>query len=508
MIKKTLYFLLVFVGFITAITISSCQKEDFDLNSKIAFTRDTLRFDTVFVQRGSATRKFKILNKSAKPIVVSEIKLAGGAASPYKINIDGIPTTLARDIEIAANDSLYVFVQVNIDPTNDNSPFIVTDSITTLTNGVRQKMILEAFGQNAIYVGSRANGSRITQNETWSSTTKPYVIYGWLVIDSTATLTIAPGVHIYLHGGIVNKNGIFSDPRAYPYFDGLVYCNGNLKVMGTHAQPVFIQGDRLEHDKEQTLEALNYEYANGQWQGIIFAGGTNCVNSEFNYCMLKNGVAGFYATSGSDIKLRNTMIINMSQSAFIADNAKITASNCLFSGSSGVTANIIYGGNYEFNFCTLASYSRYTLPREKKRVLSIFDSKCFEENSSGYCIDKRNAPLTARFNSCIITGQLADEVKLDKQGSAYDLEFKYCMIKRTEEGLLEAKFDTPLTTRFNLESGGKPLFKEIKKYNLHLDSLSVANGIGDPNKVSAFPLDLDDKPRKAAPAAGCYETTY
>ncbi len=507
MIQKTLYFLLFFIALLGATTIISCQKEELDISSKIAFTRDTLRFDTVFVQRGSATRKFKILNSSSKPIKVSEIKLAGGAVSPYKINIDGIPTLVAHDIEIAANDSLYVFVQVNIDPNNDNAPFIVTDSITTLTNGVRQKIILEAFGQNAIYKGSRANGSRITQSETWSSTTKPYVIYGWLLIDSAATLTIAPGVHVYLHGGIVNSNGIFSKKEDYPYFDGLIYCLGNLKVMGTHAQPVFIQGDRLEHDKEHTLEALNYEYTSGQWQGIIFAGGGNCVSSEFNYCMLKNGVAGFYAPPGADIKLRNTMIINMSQSSFIAANAKVTASNCLFSGSSGVTVNLIYGGDYKFDFCTLASYSSNNIPRSKNRVLKIDDSKCFAENSSGQCTDSRVSPLVASFNNCIITGGLADEISLVKKGGAYDLRFKFCMIKRKDEGLQEAMLDNVF---FNLESSPstKPLFKDTKKYNMHLDSLSVANGKGDPNSVSLFPLDLDDKPRKTVPAVGCYETTY
>jgi hypothetical protein len=491
--------------FVSLLSFVACQKEDFDLTSSVKFTRDTLRFDTVFVQRGSATRKFKILNNSAKALKISEIRLAGGKNSPYKINIDGRPTDIATDLEIAANDSMYIFVQVNIDPNAADKPFIVTDSILTTTNGVRQKVILEAFGQNAIYVGSRAGGAEITASQTWNST-KPYVVYGWLIIDSSATLTIPAGAHLYLHGGIVTKKGIFTDKDAYPYFDGMIYCNGNLKVMGTHSNPVFIQGDRLEHDKEETLEALDYTSIPGQWQGIIFAGGANSRSNEFNYCHLKNGVAGFYATTGSKVVLRNTLITNMIQSAFIGDNAEIDAANCLFSGSSGETINLVYGGTYTFNFCTIASYSRYRLPRDKKPVLQLKNSKCFAVDAAGTCTDKRTAPLNAIFENCIITGSLADELLLLKEAaSPYNLSFKYCMLKRDKRTLEEATFPVLNSVYFNKERNNK-LFKNSDKYDMHLDSLSVAREIGNFN--TSFPLDLDDKPRKTTPAIGCYEYGY
>ena len=36
----------------------------------------------------------------------------GGAGSPYKINVDGTPGPELTNLELEANDSLYVFVQI------------------------------------------------------------------------------------------------------------------------------------------------------------------------------------------------------------------------------------------------------------------------------------------------------------------------------------------------------------------------------------------------------------
>ena len=48
----------------------------------------------------------------------------GGAASVYKMNVDGIAGTQFNNLEIEANDSLYVFAQVNVNPSAANLPFI------------------------------------------------------------------------------------------------------------------------------------------------------------------------------------------------------------------------------------------------------------------------------------------------------------------------------------------------------------------------------------------------
>lgn len=486
-------------------TVSSCDKEDFAVNGKLRFSRDTVRFDTVFVARGSATRRFKIVNTEPKPIKITEIKLAGGQNSAYKLNIDGAPRNSATDVEIAANDSLYVYVQVNIDPNGAaRQPFIVTDSVLMLTNGIRQKVILEAFGQNAKYIGSRANIKAITQNETWNDP-RPYVIYGWLFIDSSATLTIPAGAHVYLHGGIVNKNGFFTDPKAYPYYDGLIYCKGNMRVMGTKENPVFIQGDRLEHDREVNIESLDFTSISAQWQGIFLVGRDSRSN-EFNYCNIKNGVVGVLATAGTKVSLKNTLITNMAQSAIIADSAEIRAHNCLFSGSSYETVSLIYGGTYQFDFSTFASYSSYRVPRDKSPVLKVTNWACFRRNSLGTCLDKRTTACNATFNNCIITGSLPDEVSLDKDTLApFNLTFNRCFIRKEKNKLYAA-------TRTNVtyyDRAQNSFFKDPSKYDFRLIDASVFKDLGLYDGVNPlFSTDLDGKSRRIAPSPtsiGCYE---
>lgn len=87
---------------------SSCKKEQLNTSSGISFSTDTLTFDTLFSTLGSTTRFFTIRNTLKQPIKISNIRLAGGTASAYRINVDGDSGVAFKDIEIPAKDSLYV----------------------------------------------------------------------------------------------------------------------------------------------------------------------------------------------------------------------------------------------------------------------------------------------------------------------------------------------------------------------------------------------------------------
>ena len=136
---------------ILAIFLFSCTKESFT-TSRDAFLSaetDTLHFDTVFTTTGSITQRFKIFNENSKGIHISTIQLKGGVSSPFKINAMGIPGPVISSIDVADNDSLYVFVSVTINPTADNLPFVVRDSIEVWSNGNKKVVHLEAYGKNA-----------------------------------------------------------------------------------------------------------------------------------------------------------------------------------------------------------------------------------------------------------------------------------------------------------------------------------------------------------------------
>ncbi|HMW74256.1 MAG TPA: hypothetical protein PKD40_01300, partial [Saprospiraceae bacterium] len=225
--------------------MTSCRKQqDFfkDSSAMVVFSRDTLSFDTVFTTQGSATRLIKVFNSYDQPILLSKVWLEKQNTSKFNLNVDGIPGRTVTDVEIEAKDSIYIFVEVTINPDDpvSISPFVVEENLFVEVNGNTQKVILEAWGQNANYIpnNTNSNGLAITTcnlgSLSWNDP-KPYVIFGVLFIDS-CTVNIPAGTKIYVHGGIANNS-------LGKYSDGIIYVlpNGKLNIQGTKENPVIIQ---------------------------------------------------------------------------------------------------------------------------------------------------------------------------------------------------------------------------------------------------------------------------
>src|SRR5690606_33819244 len=100
----------LFLIIITALLSGSCRKEIFtdDPSARLQFSTDTVHFDTVFVTVGSATKNFKVFNPNNQSVKISNIRLAGGENSAFRINIDGRATTMFQDYELAGKDSMYI----------------------------------------------------------------------------------------------------------------------------------------------------------------------------------------------------------------------------------------------------------------------------------------------------------------------------------------------------------------------------------------------------------------
>ncbi len=147
----------------------------------------------------------------------------GGSASNFKINVDGSPGVQFNGIEIEGNDSMYVFVNVNVNPNAANQPFVIRDSIKIEWNGNTSFKQLEAWGQNANYIRSTV----LQGNFTWNKTL-PYVILGGLIVDTNSVLTIQSGTRIYLNA------------------DAPFIVDGTLIVNGTKSDSVVFRGNRLD----------------------------------------------------------------------------------------------------------------------------------------------------------------------------------------------------------------------------------------------------------------------
>lgn len=438
--------------------IVSCKKESF-INSpdaRVDISRDTIKFDTVFTAAGSVTQSFKILNNNNQKLLLDKIKLAGGANTPFKININGNASAEENNVEVAANDSIYVFVSVYIDPTLSDQPFLVSDSILISYNGVNRFVQLQAFGQNAHYLSNAV----ISSDTQWQNDL-PYVILGGLQVDTGVSLTISAGTKIYLHA------------------DAPFLVDGSLIVAGEKNAEVFFAGDRLD---------VGYRDLPASWPGIYFRG--TSIDNELRFAIVKNATQaivldGPASNSNPKLLLQQSVIDNAFESGIYAIESSISANNSLVS-NCGNNIFIQLGGQYNFTNCTVAAYSN-TFIIHTNPVLQVSNAA----TSNGATI---TAPLSADFINCIFwgdNGTVEDEINTEREGSdAYTLNFKNCLYKTT---------NPPAHANFQLSiANADPLFDSIdvsnKYYDFHTINNPAAPGVNN-GTIVAFPFDLDDNPR-------------
>ena len=447
----------LFLLLLISMVVFSCRKDeiiDTDPSIKLSFSTDTVIFDTVFTTLGSATHGLKIYNTNNNTVKISSLRLAGGSNSFYTINVDGVAATSLKDIEISGNDSLYIFVRVRIDPTNQNNPFIVTDSILFETNGNLQDVDLVAYGQNAHFYANTV----YQVNGVWTNDL-PHVVYGYVIIDSLYSLTITPGTQVYMH-----RNSILA-----------VANDASLKIQGTLTDPVIFQGDRLEED---------YKELPGQWGAIWLSAGS--YDNEIDYAIIKNGIIGIRVdTLGNSpnptLRLTNTQIMNMTGYGLLAQGSYVDAANCVFAncGESAVVLSI--GGTYDLRHCTIGNFWNHTFRQTSSLVLTNY---YLLYNDMGFITDTIARDLhKAYFGNCIVYGNNDNELFQSRTVQAeFNYTFDHCLLKT--EILTDPNYIEPL---FNQD----PLFTDYQNNDYSLDSIiSPAVNYGAMDVINSSILDI------------------
>jgi hypothetical protein len=479
-----------------SLTFTACDlEEDFLTGDQVAirFDVDTLRFDTVFTELGSATRSLKIFNESGQPIMLDEIYVEGNTGVKFIFNADGTPGGLVEDVIIWDNDSIYVFVEVTVDPDapTSASPFVIEDRLVVKTGNQEASVLLEAWGQNANYFPSRFNKgvpfllSCDNGTITWDSAL-PYVIYGEIFIDE-CLLEVTAGTQIYVHGGLASNEllGVFNDGFL------ITQSQGKIHFLGTPDEPITIQGDRLEE---------GFAEQSGQWLGIIFGRGSR--GNIVEHTTIKNSIFGVYADSAAEVSLSNVKIHTTASSGLIGIHSEITANNCLIYDNGGNAIQLTHGGNYQLDYCTVASYG------VDASALAVTNFQCYNDDCSSFDVN----PLVADITNCIFFGSRRDEIIVqDFTGrtdpDVFRLNMNFCLVKvdelLTRNG--EQYGDFFATYCLDCTNGDRDdaLFLDRPEDDYQLDTLSIAQGRG--TVLPAFPLDLLGTPRDNMPDLGCYE---
>ena len=449
--------------------LTACKKDSFITSefAQVNITADSLKYDTVFTTTGSITKSFKIINDNNQKLRLNKVKLMGGTASAFKINIDGSATAEVNNLDIEANDSIYVFVSVSINPGASNLPFIVSDSILINYNGNNRYVQLQAYGQNANFLSNRV----ITGNVVWTNNL-PYVILGSVRIDTTATLTIQPGCRIYAHA------------------NAPIIVDGTLIVNGTKASNVTFTGDRLDD---------NYKDLPASWPGIYFRGASK--NNVLTYAVVKNANQAIVAEKPSvnanpKVILHQCIVDNAFDIGVYCVNSNLQADNSLIS-NCGNNIILSYGGTYNFTHCTVAAYSNDYLTH-KNPVLNVNN---FLEQAGTVV----TANLNAVFRNSIFWGDAGivnDEVVVNKQGAtAFSVLF--------EKNIYRNSTDPANSTVINSILNTDPSFDSInvnkKIFDFRITKNAFAPGI-NAGVATGFLKDLLDANRNVGlPDLGCYE---
>jgi len=466
--KNELFYLLI--AFST-LFIFSCEKENFvtDSSAKLSFSTDTVLFDTVFTTIGSVTKQFTVRNPHDKRIEISDIRLAGGKSSNYRLNINGVQTRKMIDLELAGNDSMYIFVEVTVDPTNQNNPLVIKDSVIFETNSNSQNVKLVSWGQDV----HKINGE-IIGTDTWQAD-KPYLIYNSALVDTGATLTIEPGANLHFH-----RNSRF-------------YVAGTVIADGTKENPIVFQGDRLGND---------YEDVPGQWDGIYLMAGSK--DNVMDYVEIKNAIIGLQVdtlgnSSAPTLAISNSKIKHMTYAGIYAQGSNIKANNCVIGDCGSFALALTLGGNYEFYHTTIGNYWYGSTRNTPSVVLNNY-----YKDTSGNFITR--GLEKAVFGNCIIYGNKESEIGFDEEpdeDEIFNYTFDHSLLK------LDRKIDTNNSHYNNIILNKDPRFVSTNEHDLQLDTLSPAIDVGSDAYGQEYPFDIEGNSRISDEGSdiGAYERT-
>lgn len=466
---------LIWVLFFLPALFSSCEEHYYVSEDApvLRFSVDTLSFDTVFTTVGTVTKQVKVYNPYNEPVLIPSVSLGGGRQSRFRLNVDGDTSLVSKNVVIGPHDSIFVFVQANVNPNAATEPFLIEDSICFNFENHQARVVLNAFGRNAVYhYPEQGRYYSIIDCDNWDHS-RPHVIYGYAVVDSASTLRLFSGDEIYL-----------ADQALI-----WVYREGSIVVEGTPSRPVLFTSVR--HDG-------HYESLPGQWNYIWISPGST--DNRIDWAVIENGYVGLLVDSVVNdkptLRITNTIVRNMSHAGILANGSYVIGDNLLVANCKTAAVALQRGGNYCMNNSTFVNYWRYDVRKSPCVVLNNYKTDPYNTNLI-YPVDLEQAA----FNNCIIYGNYADtEIALVATDHArFNVSFDHCLMKAQDSVL--RSYDAELNDVILNED---PMFVGASDGDFHLLNDSPARLAGDQCWLLDI-RDLDGNVRRLPPTIGAYE---
>lgn len=455
------------------LAVAACDKDEkYSLSTSdlLSFSLDTVRLDTVFAGMGSSTKTFWVYNRGESGLRLASVRLADGARSGFRVNVDGSYLDNAhgsqvRDLELRHGDSLRVFVEVTPDVSGQIEPQALADRLVfTLESGVQQQVQLEAWGWDAVVMRDV-----VVSRDSVIDNPRPVVIYGGLRVDSGATLTVR-STTLFFH----DQAGID------------VY--GRLLSEGSPVAPVVMRGDRLD----RMFAYLPYNNVSGQWRGLHFHGSST--GNVMQHTQLLSACDAVVVDSAAidtllpRLSMSHCVVHNAKGAGVQASSANIELSYCQLSNTLGHCLSVM-GGQADVDHCTLAQFYPFSAERGAALYISNTYDKVLPPDSLN-TVERTVSvlsPLTYFFcRESILTGY-DDDVLMGQAAQDTTVVFSYMFYHsllrtpRVETADSVLYVDVMWETPSDSVQGSKH-FRQVDDvnmvYDFHLDSLSTAHGLG------------------------------
>lgn len=465
---------------ILSVFIAACSDEtDFssDYSHRLAFSTDTISFDTVFTTVPSSRGGMMVYNNNDKALRINSVELLSGGDSGFRVLVDGQFGTYMQDLEIMGKDSMYVFAELTPPKNNAPEPLILKDTLRfTLESGVQQEVLLMAYGRDVSFMRA------VTVNCDSVIKAGHYVVYDSLVVAEGATLNVEQGTILYFHDKVP------------------MIVRGTLSAVGTKKQPVIFRGDRTDN----IFSYLPYDRLPGQWDGIVLASTSN--GNKFEHCDIHSANYGIKMEAGDTVVQRLEMnasrLENFYGHALELVQAHADITNSLFANAGGNCVKIV-GGNVNFIHCTIANFFVYKV---RDVALTLHNS-----------YSTTPAPLyAANFINCVITGSKKDELMgyLSNLGDTVpnckNYHFENSLVNTVigdDDNFVNVLVDSVDVSPFAAEHFMK-IDHDIFLYDFHLTDVSTARSMGSEQFLNNEKLryDKDGVLRESGFVdVGCYQ---
>jgi len=436
---------------LTLIIISCDKDDDYNINPdfRLTFSTDTLAFDTLLTGFGSTTKRLKVYNKSSSKAKLSRIFLYNDN-SPYRLNVNGKHSIQFTDIEINANDSLFVFVEVALQPTGIDEAKKLEDILVCEINENLQGVILETYAQDVTVVDTD-----MVSSQDWSGN-KPYLIENAISVAENVSLTIHEGVSVYFRKSASLK------------------INGQLVVNGSFVKPVYFGSTRFEE---------LYDNVPAQWDGLYFS--ESSLNNSLHHFTIEDGINGLNFLGDENqlnsLNLSYGTIRNFSQKGISINNVNALMHDLIVTNCGDECLNVEGQSKVEVYHTSFFNAWIYDVRVDDVVNLDI------AEGGSG------------TIGNSIIWGSHSNELSIQ---SISNIKIENCVLRLSES--LTTEYSSVLTDCLINEN---PLFNDYESndFNLSADSPCINKG-----KIAIgllYSIDKNELNRNGdiAPDIGAYE---